>query len=568
MKLISAFSLILPIFAENELKKVEYSTPEVPAGAHLFESFDAGLPDSFIKTAGSKQDEEGGKYSGEIVAEAALSNALDNDLGMVLKSKAKHHGIATELAKPFNFVNEDTFVLQYEVNFQDGIECGGAYVKLLSDEEGLDLSNFHDKTRFTFMFGPDKCSSDYKLHFIFNYKNPKTGEFEEKHLKTKPKVDVLKAAYFDAKPHIFRLVVNSNDNSFSVSMDNKVVSSGNLLNDLEPAINPPAEITDENDEKPEDWDDREYIPDPEETKPEDWDEDAPKKIVDSKAKMPSDWREDLESLVDDPEAIMPEDWDEEMDGEYVPPQIDNPECSGISGCGVWEAPMINNPEYKGKWKPKNIKNPSYSGVWKARMIPNPDYFEDLKPFASAVNVKALAVEVWTMSKDIMFDNFYLGNSVIDADSISAATFAKKQQQAKLNEPSLLEKSKKAVEDNKLIVYIVSALVGIPVLYIVYKMMFASKKSETAEVEEEEEEKPEAEYDMVDDEEKNEEEEEAKVEEVEEEEEEEEVAAEVGAGDAEVEEPVKKVQSSDSESGEEPEPENKGPRRRTNRRKAD
>ena len=60
--LIPALSLILPIFAEKEVKKVEYSTPEVPAGAHLFESFDAGLPDSFIKTAGSKQDEEGGKY--------------------------------------------------------------------------------------------------------------------------------------------------------------------------------------------------------------------------------------------------------------------------------------------------------------------------------------------------------------------------------------------------------------------------------------------------------------------------------------------------------------------------
>ena len=133
--------------------------------------------------------------SGEILAEAAQANALVNDLGMVLKTKAAHSGIATELSKPFSFVDEDTFVLQYEVNFQDGIECGGAYVKLLSDEEGLNLASFDDKTKFTFMFGPDKCSSDYKLHFIFNYKNPQTGEFEEKHLKTKPKADVLKPAY-------------------------------------------------------------------------------------------------------------------------------------------------------------------------------------------------------------------------------------------------------------------------------------------------------------------------------------------------------------------------------------
>ena len=33
------------------------------------------------------------------------------------------------------------------------------------------------------MFGPDKCGEDYKLHFIFRHKHPKTGVFEEKHAK-------------------------------------------------------------------------------------------------------------------------------------------------------------------------------------------------------------------------------------------------------------------------------------------------------------------------------------------------------------------------------------------------
>ena len=31
------------------------------------------------------------------------------------------------------------FTFRYEVNFQDGIDCGGAYIKLLSDEDDLDL---------------------------------------------------------------------------------------------------------------------------------------------------------------------------------------------------------------------------------------------------------------------------------------------------------------------------------------------------------------------------------------------------------------------------------------------
>lgn len=447
-------------------KTVAYATPAAPANAYLFETFDGGLPDSFVKTSGNKQDEEKSKYSGEIVAEAAQKNALVGDLGLVLKNKAKHHAIATNLAKPFVFTEEEKFVAQYEVNFQAGVECAGAYIKLFSEDEGLDLKNFDDKTRFTFMFGPDKCASDYKLHFIYNYQNPKTGEFEEKHLKTKPKVDVLKAAYGDANPHLFRLVVNK-DNSFVITLDNAVVSKGNLLEDLKPSINPEKEIVDKEDQKPEDWDDREKIDDPTAVKPDDWDESAPKKIVDEDAVMPKDWREDLEPLMDDPEATKPDDWDDEMDGEYTPPQIDNPDCKDISGCGAWEKPMKDNPAYKGKWSPKKIKNPEYKGVWKPRMIPNPDYYEDATPFASASTIKAMAIEVWTMSEDIMFDNFFIGTSEADADALAASTFELKKKQAKLNEPSLMEKAQKAAEDNKWIVYVISALVGIPVLYLLY-----------------------------------------------------------------------------------------------------
>ena len=37
------------------------------------------------------------------------------------------------------------------------------------------------------MFGPDKCGSDAKLHFIFRHVHPKNGSVEEKHVK---KLDV------------------------------------------------------------------------------------------------------------------------------------------------------------------------------------------------------------------------------------------------------------------------------------------------------------------------------------------------------------------------------------------
>lgn len=60
-----------------------------------------------------------------------------------------------------------------------------------------------DKTPYTIMFGPDKCGEDYKLHFIFRHKNPKTGEYEEKHAK-KPDAD-LRSYFTDKKTHLYTL---------------------------------------------------------------------------------------------------------------------------------------------------------------------------------------------------------------------------------------------------------------------------------------------------------------------------------------------------------------------------
>ena len=50
-------------------------------------------------------------------------------------------------------------------------------------------------------------------------------------------------------------------------IDNKLINSGNLLEDMEPSITPPKEIVDETDRKPDDWDDQERIPDESSQKP-------------------------------------------------------------------------------------------------------------------------------------------------------------------------------------------------------------------------------------------------------------------------------------------------------------
>lgn len=57
------------------------------------------------------------RYEGEWAVEQALKNPLAGDLGLVLKSKAKHSAVSARLKKPFKFEHEN-LIVQYEINFQ------------------------------------------------------------------------------------------------------------------------------------------------------------------------------------------------------------------------------------------------------------------------------------------------------------------------------------------------------------------------------------------------------------------------------------------------------------------
>ena len=222
------------------------------------------------------------------------------------------------------------------------------------------------------MFGPDKCGSTNKVHFIFKHKNPKTGEYEEKHLMAPPMARIAKTTT------LYTLIVRP-DQSFQILIDGGAIKNGTLHEDFTPAVNPSKEIDDAKDKKPDSWVDEARIADPEATKPEDWDEDAPFEIVDTDAVKPEDWLENEPKLIPDPEATKPEDWEDEEDGDWVAPTVPNPKCEEASGCGKWEKPTIKNPAYKGKWTAPMIDNPAYKGVWAPRKIANPSYFNDKTP---------------------------------------------------------------------------------------------------------------------------------------------------------------------------------------------
>merc|ERR1711935_1034231 len=329
------------------------------AGNLLHETFESAIEDRWVSSK----------------AEACNGAAKLQDGGLVLTEEARRYGISSALATPWTPGND--LVVQYELTFTEGmLECGGAYLKLLSGEP--DLANMQESDPFTIMFGPDKCGQTNKVHLIFKNKNPKTGEIVEHHSKKQASVKA------GGLPHLYTLVVRK-DNTFSVFVDQVEEVTGTLTSgdDFDPPFTP-----------------TETIPDPEDKKPEDW--------VDN-AKMA------------DPEASKPEGWDVEDDGEWEAPPVDNPACS--VGCGEWKAPVIANPAYKGKWSAPMIDNPEYKGVWAPQQISNPAFYECTDPVSTLEPIGAVAIEVWLFKpKGPKFSNILIGTNPEDVVAFGEQTW--------------------------------------------------------------------------------------------------------------------------------------------------
>lgn len=445
---------------------IAYFSPEAHPDHFFADHFDepATLGTKWIRSQAKKDGTDAAiaKYDGEWAIQPLEKNPLTGDNGLVLKSKAKHAAVAAKLKKPFKF-EDKPLVVQYEIAFQNGQDCGGGYIKLLSDAPGLDLRQFTDKTPYSIMFGPDKCGSDSKLHFIFRHMNPLTKQIEEKHCK-KPEGRnraTLEEVFKDKNTHLFRLLLRP-DNTFEISIDHTLINHGSLLDSFEPPVNPPAEIDDPNDKMPADWDEREKIQDPEAVKPDDWDESAPRQIPDTTAEKPDGWLDDEPDMVPDPEATKPADWDNEMDGEWEAPLVANPACSDAPGCGIWRRPLIDNPEYKGKWYPPMINNPNYKGKWKPAKIPNPDYFRDDEPFKMAA-IGAVGIELWSMSDNIYFDNLLVADSVALADAYAADTFGLKMSKLDVASGGMFRRLLDYSNKNPWLYAVYVVLVGLPLV---------------------------------------------------------------------------------------------------------
>ena len=339
----------------------------------------------------------------------------------MLVKAAERYGVSTALQQPHTFGVSGTSLFQYEVALTEGLTCGGAYMKLVAQpqEGGWRPSELTPDTPYSVMFGPDRCGSTNKVHLILKVRNPVSGEWTEHHLKDPPAA----VGVTDAHTHLYSMTLGADD-TYSVSIDGSEIVSGSVLDQgaFEPPLQAPKVIPDPSDSKPVDWVDEEEIPDPEAAKPDDWDEDAPRLIPDVAAKKPEGWLDDAPAQVPAPDAEQPEDWDEEEDGEWEPPMVDNPACEAAPGCGQWVRPQIKNPEYKGKWKAPMIKNPDYIGKWSPKEIDNPAFFAS-RGVADLAPVVGAAIEVWTMSGGMQFDNVLLTSDTDAAAKWTQDTWA-------------------------------------------------------------------------------------------------------------------------------------------------
>jgi calnexin len=428
----------------------------------------------------------------KVMASDTAPTEFKDDKGVQLTQDMKHYGFGGKFPTALNFPSlDEDLIVQYEVKLEETLNCGGAYIKLLRQTE--DLKQLDNASPYTIMFGPDKCGTTNKVHFIVQYQNPITKQYEEKHF------NETIAVRSDKSTHLYSLLLKKNGD-FEISIDNKFAKSGSLLSHMHPSIVPPIMIDDPEDLKPADWVDAKEIVDETATKPDDWDETAPRKIPDPNAKKPEGWADDAPKQIPNPEAEKPSDWDDEEDGEWEAPLIDNPVCEKI-GCGLWTPPLINNPAYKGKWSPPKIPNPAYIGEWKARQISNPAYFPAPEyPRDNLDPITALTVEVWTINGGIHFDNFIVGDKQ-SVQAFTEETFEKKKAvekqqkkqetneqrnqdlQEKLQSGTLLQKLeaiydyiRSVVEENPMVLVgtIIAAL--IPIIFLFYSMQSSDKKS--------------------------------------------------------------------------------------------
>jgi calreticulin len=311
--------------------------------------------------------------------------------GLQTSQDARFYSASTSVGSPIDNKDKE-LVVSLSVKHEQGIDCGGGYIKVAPAFEGKD---FHGETEYFMMFGPDICGYTKKIHLIFNY-NGKNLLW-----KKEPRAED------DKLTHVYTVSVKP-DNTYRVFVDGQLKESGSLEADWD--FLPAKQIDDPSDKKPEDWVDEAEINDPEDKKPGDWD-DEPSTIPDENAKQPDDW-------------------DESEDGK-------------------WEPPQVANPKHKGEWRAKRIPNPAYKGQWKPKQIDNPDYKADSELYHTRKPIQRVGIDVWQVKAGTIFDNIIIGDDLDEVNEIIDKTWrATKEAEKKAHDDKDAASKDKKDDDKK------------------------------------------------------------------------------------------------------------------------
>ncbi|ONK72406.1 uncharacterized protein A4U43_C04F19090 [Asparagus officinalis] len=269
------------------------------------ERFEDGWQSRWVKSDWKRSEGKAGSFKHT----AGKWPGDPDDKGIQTYPDAKHFSISAKIPE---FTNKDrTLVVQYSIKFEQDIECGGGYLKLMSGY--VNQKKFGGDTPYSLMFGPDICGTQTKkLHLIVSYQGQNYPLKKDLQCET------------DKLMHVYTFILRP-DATYSLLVDNRERESGSMYTDWD--ILPPRKIKDVNAKKPKDWDDREYIDDPNDVKPEGYDS-IPAEIPDPKAKKPASWDEDED--------------------------------------GIWRPPKVPNPAYKGTWKRKEAQRAREEGERRRR----------------------------------------------------------------------------------------------------------------------------------------------------------------------------------------------------------
>lgn len=166
-----------------------------------------------------------------ILAKNTETGALPH--GIQTLDPSRYHEASIQLFTPVH-TKASPFIFQYSVNFEQQIDCGGGYIKLL--KEGFNATTFGGDTHFLIMFGPDICGKDSKIQFILD--KAEVGYiWGKKHTAPNDKLN-----------HFYTFALYPNE-TYEVYLDAKLIQQGIIAKDWNWEV--PKEIPDPNDKKPE-----------------------------------------------------------------------------------------------------------------------------------------------------------------------------------------------------------------------------------------------------------------------------------------------------------------------------